>query len=302
MTEWQDVWKDDLETQVDSAVYDLEQKMEGLCVIPISKERDIRRFGLPMRVDTEFQVKKHVFSLYRDATSLCEAFRQARRETRGSRQNPVSMAKKIDPPVLWFICTQGCRHMIFGMIFQDLDIFKRSHRHWCCDWCSFHSDEHDTKKHTTAGISVGHSMLNPNPSSKPIATKTNVPAAEVRTEKITPRHIGLIRWRLIKLREAIWKSLPYPDTDPDIVFTDKVLEYVMSNLKKIVVPENVVNVLVKADVSPQLSLLSEMHIIQIYLTIDGALTEKASDIPILPRPPAVNGISCSSCLLMQMLL
>ena len=138
-------------------------------------------------------------------------------------------------------------------------------------------------------------MLNPNPSSKPIATKMDVPATEVRPEKITLRHIGLIRWRLIKLREAIWKSLPYPDTDPDIVFKDKVLEHVVSNLKKIVVPENAVNVLVKAGVSPQLSLLSEMHIVPMYLTIDGVLTEKVPDIPILPHPPVVNGISCSSC-------
>lgn len=296
MGEWQDVWRDDPETQIDSAVYDLEQDMEGLCVIPVSKERDIRRFGLPVRVDTESRVKKHVLSLYRDATSLREAFRQTRKEIRGNRQNPVPMIKKLDPPVLWFICTQGCRHMVFGMIFQDLDIFKRSHHHWCCDWCSFHSDEHDPKTHTTAGISVGHSMLNPNPSTKPIATKTDVLAAGVRPEKITLRHIGLIRWRLIKLREAIWKSLSYPDTDPDIIFMDKVLEYVMSNLKKIVVPENVVDVLVKGGVSPQLSLLSEMHIIQIYLTIDDALTKKTPDIPILPCPPVVNGISCSSCL------
>ena len=107
MAEWQDVWKDDPETQVDSAVYDLEQKLEGLCMVLVSKERDIRRFGLPVRVDTEFQVKKHVLSLYRDLTSLHEAFRQAKRETQGNRQNPVPMAKKLDPPVLWFICTQG---------------------------------------------------------------------------------------------------------------------------------------------------------------------------------------------------
>jgi hypothetical protein len=193
--------------------------------------------------------------------------------------------------------------MVFGMIFQDLDIFKRSHRHWCCDWCSFNSDEHDPKKHTTAGISVGHSILNLNPSSKPIATKTDVAAAEIRPEKITLRHIGLIRWRLIKLREAIWKSLSYPDTDADIVFTDKVLEHVVSNLKKIVAPEDVVNVLVKAGVSPQLSLLLEMHIVQMYLIIDGVLKEKVPDIPILPRPPVVNGITCSSCpAKMQMLL
>ena len=61
-------------------------------------------------------------------------------------------------------------------------------------------------------------------------------------------------------------------------------------------PEDVVNVLVKAGVSPQLSLLSEMHIVQMYLTIDGVLTEKVPDIPILPCLPVVNGISCSSCL------
>jgi superfamily II DNA/RNA helicase len=296
MTEWQNVWKDDHETLVDLAVYDIEQTMEGLCVVPVSKERDIRRFGLPVRVDTEFKVKKHILSLYSEAASLREAFRQAKREIRGNRQNQVSMAKKLDPPVLWFICTQGCRHMVFGMIFQDIDVLMRSHRHWCCDWCSFHSDEHDLKKHTTAGISVDLSMLNPNPPSKPVATKTDSPAAKVRAEKITLRHIGLIRWRLIKLREAIWKTLPYPDTDPDIVFTDKVLEHVMSNLNRIVSPEDVVNVMVKAGVSPQLSLLSEMHIIQIYLTIDSALLNKVPDIPIAPRPPVINGISYFSCL------
>src|SRR5436190_2209020 len=50
MAEWQIVWRDDPETRVDSAVYDLEQKLEGLCMVLVSKERDIRRFGLPVSV------------------------------------------------------------------------------------------------------------------------------------------------------------------------------------------------------------------------------------------------------------
>jgi hypothetical protein len=159
----------------------------------VSKERDIRRFGLPVRVDNEFQLpsqKACSFPLPR-CDELARGIPTSQERDSGELAEPSP--KKLDPPVLWFICRQGCQHTVFGMIFQDLDIFKRSHRHWCCDWCSIHSDEHNPKKHTTAGpISVGRSILNANPPSKLIATKTDIPAAEVRPEKIILPRIGLI--------------------------------------------------------------------------------------------------------------
>ena len=75
MIKWQDIWKNDLKMQIDSIVYDLEQKLKDLCMISISKERNIKRFEFSMRIDIKFQVKKYILSLYHDIMNLHDIFR-----------------------------------------------------------------------------------------------------------------------------------------------------------------------------------------------------------------------------------
>ena len=295
MSAWEKVWITDSETSVDQPSEDTESEEDDIRVVPISKERDIRKFGLPVRSDTHSKVRTHLHNLYRESKSLREAQRQSRNEVRGTRENPIPMAKKLDPAVLWFICTQGCRHMVLAIVFEDVDVFKRSHRSWCCDWCSFHSEKDDpTKEKTTAGISVAISILNPNPPTKPTSRPPNNIAIKLRPEIISHRHIQIIKWRLLKLREAIWKNLSYPDTEPCIVFTDKVLDYLISNIQKAVEPQDLVKILENAGISLQLSLLSETHIFQIHYIIERTVSENVPPVSILPKS-MTNGIHCSKC-------
>ena len=127
--------------------------MEDLCVVPVSKERDIRRFGLPVRVDTEFQLpsqKACSFPLPR-YDELARGIPTSQERDSGKPAEPSTHGKEIGSSRPLVHLHARMSTSVFGMIFQDPDIFKRSHRHWCCDWCSIYSDEHNPKKHTTAG-------------------------------------------------------------------------------------------------------------------------------------------------------
>ena len=292
---WEKAWITDSGTSTEHPSEDSESEYDDIRLVPVSKERDIRKFGLPVRIDTQSKVRTHLHSLYREINSLREAHRQARSQVRGTRQNPIPMAKKLDPSVLWFICTQGCRHMVLGIVFEDVNIFERSHTSWCCDWCSFHSEKDDpTNEDITAGISVAVSILNPNSPSKPKSNPSNGPGINLRPETITRRQIQVIRLRLMKLRDAIWNTLSYPDTEPCIVFTDKALESIISNIKKAVEPQDLVNMLEDAGVSPQLSLLSEANIFQMHYIIEFTIHENVPPVPILPKP-RTDGFQCFEC-------
>jgi hypothetical protein len=111
--------KDDPETQVDSAVDDqVERKMEDLCVVPVSKERDIRRFGLSVRVDTEFQLpsqKACSFPLPRCDELALGGIPTSQERDSGEPAEPSSQGKEIGSsrPLVHLharVSTYGFRH------------------------------------------------------------------------------------------------------------------------------------------------------------------------------------------------
>src|SRR5579859_1940404 len=36
----------------------------------------------------------------------------------GTRASPVSLAKKLDPGIFWFLKTKGCRHAVLAVMFE----------------------------------------------------------------------------------------------------------------------------------------------------------------------------------------
>ena len=241
--------------------------------IPVSKERQLVRFGIPVRQDTKDKIKVHVRQLYREAKSLKEAHLEALRERRGKVTNKVNMAKKIDPAVLWFVCTEGCRHSIFGSLYNDPKLWDRSHRHWCCDNCVV-KEGSDLSKITTAGFSAARSISNP-------AKITLENAIFVRPQPrvptwdcvITPERTERVRLRLTLARDYIWQELNLLDTMPAVVLSDKALSEVVKHVNRITSVEYLKLELEKAGLLIQSSLLSEEYLGILFFAIEGAVKE-----------------------------
>jgi hypothetical protein len=80
------------------------------------KKRPLGRFGLPVRPDTRDNVVRH---LYREARIIRKALRAVQQERRRTGRDTLSSTIKLDPAVLWFLCTRGSRHRLFRVIFKS---------------------------------------------------------------------------------------------------------------------------------------------------------------------------------------
>ena len=99
------------------------------------KQKPLGRFGLPVETDVQDKVALHRRYLYLQAKRARKARRLAEQE-RNRTGRRVRSTLKLDPGVLWFLCTQGCRHRPFGVVLKNSSVFEDKHRYWCCDNCA----------------------------------------------------------------------------------------------------------------------------------------------------------------------
>ena len=142
---WQDAWRNPDVLSSDSELSDTEDESESRYDrdgrrIRRWKKRPLGRFGLPIRHDTQDKVAVHVRHLYREAKIIRKGLQAARQERRRTGVNKLSSIMKLDPAVLWFVCTRGCRHRLFRVVFHESIQWEDSNISWCCDNCA--SGEH----------------------------------------------------------------------------------------------------------------------------------------------------------------
>ena len=281
LTEWETVWKAGRDG---TDLADIEES-EDVRVIPTCRDRDWKLFGLPVGVETEGYVRSHQAELYKTAVSLREAHRAAKHAARGTRSLPLPLWKKIDPSLLWFICVQGCRHMVLGKVFVDQDIYNRTHKYWCCDWCALRNGNNTTAQ--TAGLPAAMSILNAEyvPSWKKerdndrnIATPPQ-PTRQVSLPQMERFHDKLQAWRF-----AIWQSLQIPNATPDIVLSNKVLNDLKKTMKRLYSPGDIARQLQKSGLELSHSLLRRYNIEEIYLLLEEVLSAPVPQGTIQPRP------------------
>jgi hypothetical protein len=204
----------------------------------------------------------------------------------GTKQTPLPMVKKLDPPVLWVLCMVRCRHMVLGAIFQDTNLWQRTHRDWCCDTCfhagRFHSRpaERDPTLHE---LSPSTSIENPEPrqlAKRPI--KKSADSLPHKNPKPSPRVEKLLQDRLTQVRYNIWSHLAIPGTVPCIVFTDQILAKIVAGAHKIGKPDDLGRLLLMAGVDIQLSLLEDDHINAMCMVIQYTLAHTPPRMISLP--------------------
>jgi len=94
------------------------------------------RFRLPVREETQRYIKRHLSELYRKTADVRNTNSKARAELQGTHKTPVKMVMKLDPGILWILCTEGCVWRALLSIYNDPEVFNDSHRSWCCLRCA----------------------------------------------------------------------------------------------------------------------------------------------------------------------
>jgi superfamily II DNA/RNA helicase len=284
---WKEAWSSE---ELDLTDFDpeshvfKEEEIDALRLVPV-KDRDLKRYGLPVSAETNQLVREHVLGLYRDAKSLEELIRDAKSETVGSKGKRLSLAQKLDPPLLWFLCTRGCLHMVLGAVLQDLNIYHRTHKSWCCDSCAF--DKANPGTLSTAGISVLRSVLNPEPSVPKPKPGDNVRKGPVVHRYVHPSHTDICRYRINLWRNLLWTQVflrRHPHADERMVLSDPALDFIIKNLSKIQTRDDLLEQLRQGGFPLQFWVLSPNDYDELFNLIDFILNLKIT-VNIQPKPP-----------------
>lgn len=264
--QWEEAWAEE-----NNVVNVLQGYEDDDLAVPISKNRKFNLYGIPVTRETEGLCKQFTSQLYAKVDSLSKAIQQAASELVGTPTNKVSMSMKLDPPLLWFLTTEGCRHRVFGMIFRDPVLWTAKHRYWCCDNCAIASGR-KLEEISTHGISPVLSYSNPSP---PPKKRRNAPSKRTgpsRPTPVTADHIRLLEARLKVTREAFWESANVPDTFPELWLPNKPLAWIAKHAKRITNVEQLTQELESQGFRPKRSFLSPEHLNHIVWVLDVTLS------------------------------
>jgi len=219
-------------------------------VIPISKMRRLERFGIPVTEETRSKVSLFIRNIYTEAKSVKEANRIARREIKGTTKAKLTAAQKVDPAVLWVLCTVGCRHRAILSIYKDEMAFDLAHRSWCCDRCAkaltdqsqVHSDTLKSQLRKDAELlDSTAAFLRTDPTSCKIILISNRHIVTQNAERfeiprlpVCKERRVLLKSRLYAVRYKWWKLLNLPSfTTPQMILPDDVIEHLIQSVRRI---------------------------------------------------------------------
>src|SRR5579859_4603559 len=195
----------------------------------------------------------------------------------GTHTSPVSLAKKLDPGTFWFLKMKGCRHAVLAVMFEDEDVLSTEHKGWCCDNCALSSTRHISGLELR-GFGPADSISNElRPStSTPAGTSEKAPTV-TRGNSYNHIRLAYVKWRVRSVRDTLWRMLGIPNTVPDVVLSDKMMDTVLKRVRYIVDENGLVSELQRANHLVKYSLLGESRVRALYKTIDKASTD---DIPM----------------------
>jgi superfamily II DNA/RNA helicase len=254
---------------------------DDILIVPLSKGRDLTKFALPVEPETMDKVDIHVNNLYIEARSIKDAHQQAKKEINGTRQHKLSMAQKIDPCVLWFLCTSGCRPRAALTVFRDHELFENKHKSWCCDPCA-HQCGLPGRTTLASGVplEVTMSYLRTNPDSNKIILLGSA-ISVVSKAQIQPNRPSICTKRLEVLQRVLykWRTLVFNDSglpthlSKSLVLPDSVLEYLVKHVTRIVTVHQLQTELKATRFDIHSSLIKSHHLPWLLEVINTSLTK-----------------------------
>jgi hypothetical protein len=189
--------------------------------------------------------------------------------------------EKLDPGVLWFLATTGCRWRVLLKIFMDPNPLANEHKSWCCDRCAIrHGVDHSTELH---GISLDMcaEIQRAKPKKKQVKPphlifgKYTVPTAPGEPD----RDAGVCAQRSVELSAALyrWRDVIFkfgkylPTLMPSMILSDGVILHLVANSKRITTLSRLCEELEKGKVVIETGFLTPPLVEHLFKTIAGVL-------------------------------
>jgi Helicase conserved C-terminal domain len=250
--------------------------------VPRYADRDLRAFALPVEPETITEVQQLRMKMYRHINSIKDTAREAESERKAAKRdddgNTVKKQPidKIEPGIIWFLNTTGCRHRCILEYMRFPDVFEDDKQEsWCCDNCAIRNG---------ITISMPREYDVPEPASLRQAAKRNVGSrmdwiainqgVQSRPNYTKDTEIFLLavlrKWRkhiFMKLveRGVIFKFLP-----EQVVLSDRIIKEIISkhHLRHAVTLDGLRMILMRGKVNVDSTLLREKDIVEMFNMID----------------------------------
>jgi superfamily II DNA/RNA helicase len=306
--DWESGWNAPEAAETDEWVdVDDDDEDDGPRVVPVSKMRQVERFGLPVTAETRIRVSAFIRNIYTEAKTIKEAYRIAKNEVKGTRTAKLSAAQKLDPAVLWVICTMGCRRKAMLSIYKDENTYTDNHRSWCCDRCAkrllgepgtlFDRVQQDIETDKTL-LARSISFLKSDPKSQKVIlldekTLLGPQSAvfELPSLPITKHRRNQLKKRLCAARASIIARAGLPSLlTPEMVLPDAVIDHILQGIRKVRSADSLEQLFreVNFDIGSGLIPEGKASLPALYRFIQETLIRSAHLEESNDKPPAVN--------------
>jgi len=261
-------------------------------IIPRFRNRTLQLFSLPVTSQTGREVRRLRAHMYRKAREFRKLRQEAKAERRIYKKSKSTASARvpkrksidlIDPALLWFLNTVGCRHRCVLSYLKYPDIFNdAAQRSWCCDNCAIQK-ELNLATLSTAGMSPADSIQAPHcspdllPTMPPaVAMPAAPPPRRLVLKDVLPKLVtDLKTWRNHLHSKLITRGRIFPGCPVQIVVPDSIILNLAKGIRGIHTIVDVHNSLDKLGYDLQSGILRDKDIADIFVVLDTRATLEA---------------------------
>ena len=250
----------------DSEWLDDDEEGDWEVKIPNYESRDLCRFALavePTNSKDVLDLRNHMYlkaSGEKDTASEAQKERNGRKRRGGVKAQGKRRKRGVDtiePGLLWFLNTYGCRHRQLASYMGFPDIFNdEAQQSWCCDRCAI-GKQLDPATTCTHGQSLAQSILVP----KPRMQYRRGPRAPTRMKAadfvlIQPIIEDAVKqWREYLLNKLVQHGFIPDGLPPEFVLSDALCQAIAKNGHKVITVEDLCSILTKGGMRIEQSVL-----------------------------------------------
>jgi superfamily II DNA/RNA helicase len=264
-------------------------------VIPNYQSRELSLYSLPVTEETSKEVEQLRSRMYRKATIMKRADEEARKEARGRKRGGKRTKKPaaltIEPGLLWFLCTCGCKQKQILSYMKYPDVHNdAAQKSWCCCSCAIAKglDPYETQ---TAGISLAMSASLPWPRLGSRRTLIKLPPIHMKPEEFKRLEPALkekvLQWRLYIVNKMVEEKGIMPGLPPASLVPDSIVTQLVASARRVTKAEDLDTVLTKAGVNVASSSLTPSSLRMLFkvltktIEVERAKTQSGTSLGVI---------------------
>jgi hypothetical protein len=231
--------------------------------------------ALPVSPETEANVSALKEYLWRQGEINAESVRPS------TGTADAHATSRIEQPLLWFICTVGCRHRCMMVYLgYDEEVYDNTQRSWCCDNCAI--DLGNYADLATAGFGPKSSIRLQDSSKKPKSTQPRAKLLPAYVAGCADRvRTDIKTWREMLFNKLVSRNHIYKDMPFEVVLPTKVIEGILKGIRKIHSVDSLKDVFLTSHFVYQSSLLREKDVEELYTVVANVLKDQGTPFLIV---------------------